>query len=325
MGSVKQPTSLAQQLEILKSRGMLVDEALARLWLSNVSYYRLSGYWYTYRVLPVPDDPRRPKRLDEFIPGTTFAQVAALYEFDRKLRTLIHDGMERIEVAMRARIGELLVAKGALSYKDASLFREDFNHQSWLRTAQGRVERARKRNHAIAHYAIHYDDYPFWVLADVLDFSDISQLYDGLLIDDQRSISESYGFIVDPERLNAKQKRAYYRQDPLARWLEQLTVLRNTCAHHGRVWNRYLTPASSNAFLTIDHLSSLPRGQSDRLYGALLVMAFMLNTISPGTSWPRKLRRLIETAYLPLRGHSLEEMGFPANWQHMLIWNPTAD
>ncbi|MFI5505462.1 Abi family protein [Corynebacterium kutscheri] len=45
-----------------------------------------------YRVLPVPDDPRQPKRLDEFVPNTTFAQVTALYEFDRKLRTLIHDG-----------------------------------------------------------------------------------------------------------------------------------------------------------------------------------------------------------------------------------------
>ena len=320
MGTVKQPTTLDQQLEILRSRGMDVDESLARQWLASVSYYRLSGYWYTYRILPIPDDPRQPKRLDEFIPGTTFAQVTALYEFDRKLRTLIHDGMERIEVAMRARIGELLVAKGTLSYKDSSLFREDFDHASWFRTAQGRVERARKRNHAIAHYAAKYDDYPFWVLADVLDFSDISQLYDGLLLDDQRAISESYGFTVDTECLNAKQKRAYYHQDPLARWLEQFTVLRNTCAHHGRVWNRYLTPASSNAFLTIEKLSSLPRGQSDWLYGALLVMAFMLTTISPGTSWPHKVRRLIETEYLPLRNHTLKEMGFPSNWQELPLW-----
>lgn len=81
MGTVKQPTTLDQQLEILRSRGMDVDESLARQWLASVSYYRLSGYWYTYRILPIPDDPRQPKRLDEFIPGTTFAQVTALYEF----------------------------------------------------------------------------------------------------------------------------------------------------------------------------------------------------------------------------------------------------
>lgn len=322
MGTVKQPTSLAQQIDILKSKGMSVDESLARQWLFGVSYYRLSGYWYSYRILPASADPKQPKRLDEFIAGTTFEEVVALYEFDRKLRTLIHDGMERIEVAMRTRVGELLAARGALSYQDPSLFREDFDHAAWLVVAQKRVERAHKRNAAIARYLDNYDDYPFWVLADVLDFSDISKLYEGLPLQDQRAISESCGFHVDVECLNAKQKRSYYRQDPLVRWLEQLTVLRNTCAHHGRVWNRHLTPASSNAFLTIDQLESLPRGQSDQLYGALLVMAFMLNTISPGTAWPRKLRRLIETEYLPLSGRTLGEMGFPDGWQQLPIWVP---
>lgn len=322
VGRLKQPTLLDEQLNILKSRGMRVDEDLARQWLTNVSYYRLSGYWYRYRILPDQEDPKQPKRLDDFVPGTTFAQVADLYEFDRKLRTLIHDGMERIEVAMRARVGELLVKKGPLSYKDPFRFREDFEHQKWLRIAHHRVERARERNRAIDHYAANYDDYPFWVLADVLDFSDISQLYDGLLSKDQRSISESFGFSVDPQRLNAKQRGKYYGQDPLARWLEQFTVLRNTCAHHGRVWNRRLIPASSNAFRTIEELSSLPKGQSDQLYGSLLVLAFMLCSISPGTSWPRKLRHLIESAYLPLEGHGLYEMGFPIDWQKLSLWNP---
>lgn len=144
MGTVKRPTSLAQQIDILKSRGMSVDESLARQWLFGVSYYRLSGYWYSYRILPASADPKQPKRLDEFIAGTTFEEVVALYEFDRKLRTLIHDGMERIEVAMRTRVGELLAARGALSYQNPSLFREDFDHAAWLGVAQKRVERAQK-------------------------------------------------------------------------------------------------------------------------------------------------------------------------------------
>ncbi len=320
MGAVKQSTTIDEQFALLRARGMTVDEPLARQWLASVSYYRLSGYWYSYRILPVPDDPKKPERLDDFEAGASFAEIAALYEFDRKMRTLIHDGMERIEVAMRARIGELLVAKGPLSYQDASLFRDGFDHAAWLQTARDRIERARNRNHAIQHYATHYDGYPFWVLADVLDFSDISQLYDGLVLEDQRTIAHSFGLKADPGRLNAKQKKSYYNQDPLARWCEQFTVLRNTCAHHGRLWNRYLTPASTNAFRTISPLSSLPKGQSDRLYGALLLMVFMLNNISPRTSWTRKVRNLIETEYLPLKARSLDEMGFPPNWQQLEIW-----
>lgn len=81
---------------------MRVDEDLARQWLRSVSYYRLSGYWYAYRVLPPSAEPREPERCDDFEMGTRFADVVSLYEFDQKMRTLIHDGIERIEVVLRA-------------------------------------------------------------------------------------------------------------------------------------------------------------------------------------------------------------------------------
>ena len=130
MVSLKTPTTASQQILILQERGMAVDESQAKQWLASVSYYRLSGYWYPYRVLPPSADTKKPRRLDEFEPGTNFSEIARLYEFDRKLRTIIHDGMERIEVALRARIGELLVAKGnSLSYQDSSLFRAEFDHE----------------------------------------------------------------------------------------------------------------------------------------------------------------------------------------------------
>lgn len=320
MKKVKNPTTVDEQIALLRTRGMEVNEPLARQWLSSVSYYRLSGYWYSYRVLPEPEDPKEPQRADNFVPGTTFEEVVALYEFDRKMRTLIYDGIERIEVALRARIGELLIAKGALSYKDRSYFRENFQHQDWLETAEKRVDRARKRSQAVAHYAANYDDYPFWVLADVLDFSDISILFDGLLLEDQRSISHSFGFRIDPDQLNSRQKKSYYNQDPLARWCEQLTVLRNTCAHHGRLWNRHFTPASTNAFRTIQELSCLPKGQSERLFGALTIIAFMLRSVSPGSTWVNKVRKLIEEEYHPLALRQIDEMGFPDDWRNLTVW-----
>lgn len=140
MKKIKNPTTVDEQIALLRTRGMEVNEQLARQWLSSVSYYRLSGCWYSYRVLPEPENPREPQRADDFVPGTTFEEVVALYEFDRKMRTLVYDGIERIEVALRARIGELLNAKGALSYKDRSCFREEFQHRDWLKTAEKRVD-----------------------------------------------------------------------------------------------------------------------------------------------------------------------------------------
>jgi len=156
MKKIKNPTTVEVQIALMRSRGMELNESLARQWLSSVSYYRLSGYWYAYRILPEPEDPKQPQRADSFVRGTKFEEIVALYEFDRKMRTLIYDGIERIEVALRARIGELLVAKGALSYKDPGIFREDFRHQDWLETAEKRVDRERKRNRAVSHYSVNY-------------------------------------------------------------------------------------------------------------------------------------------------------------------------
>lgn len=294
---------------------MKLDEDSAKQWLKNVSYYRLSGYWYGYRELPNNVDPKNPQRLDQFIPDTSFADVVALYEFDRKLRTLVHDGLERIEVALRARIGELLLNKGVLSYKDPKIFKKSFDHASWLETAMKRVERAKRRNHAIAHYSKHYLDYPFWVLADVLDFSDLSKLFGGLEVDDQHEISRSFDCTVDPHDLPSKHRKSFNSQDPLAGWFHQLTLVRNTCAHHSRLWNRHFIPASTAALRTIPLLSSLPKGQSERLYGSLLLIGFLLRSTSPNSTWINKVIDLIENSYVPLRMNTLSEMEFPANWE----------
>ena len=288
---VKDSTTIDEQIHILSERGMQVDADLARQWLRSVSYYRLSGYWYPYRE-QLESAPRMPVRADTFVQGSTFTEVAGLYEFDRKLRTLVHDGIERIEIALRTRVGEWIVARGPLAYEAKDLFRPDFDHKSWLTTARRRLKRAEGNNAAIRHYSEKYEGYPFWVLAETLDFADISKLYAGLPINAQHEISHSFGFVIDPLRLKGKHRKNYYSRDPLARWCEQLTVVRNVCAHHGRLFNRNLLPASTVAFRAIDGLESLPEGQSDKLFGALLVMAFMLNSISPGTSWTAKVSGL---------------------------------
>ena len=44
---LKQIKPFDDQISILKSRGMVIkDEARAKQILQNISYYRLSGYWY---------------------------------------------------------------------------------------------------------------------------------------------------------------------------------------------------------------------------------------------------------------------------------------
>lgn len=110
--TIKPSTTVAQQIVLLRERGMRVDESLAAQWLANVSYYRLSAYWFPAR-LPASNG----EKSYSFQAGISFTDVVSLYEADRKLRTLVHDGIERIEVAMRTRIGTQMCSSDPLLHE----------------------------------------------------------------------------------------------------------------------------------------------------------------------------------------------------------------
>lgn len=305
--TIKPATTVTEQIALLRSRGLRVDEGLARQWLANVSYYRLSAYWYPAREFNVDG-----RRADAFLPGTSFADVIALYEADRKLRTLIHDGMERVEIALRTRIGELICDPDPLAYTYPCRFRSSFDHSRWLMTAQKRIARAGRNNEAIKHYREVYGNrYPFWVLAEVLDFADVSRLFEGLATIEQRKIAEGLGFVINLDALSKNQKTKTKLQSPLVRWFEQLTIIRNTCAHHGRLWNRSFAPAPTAALRTQVQFTQLPEFQSERIFGALLVMAQILRVASPGTTWPDKVVRLIKDDFVPNPLVARSALGLP--------------
>lgn len=304
--------STTELIQVLVDRGMTVDEPLATQWLTNVGYYRLSGYWYVYRQkAPAAGQ----SRLDSFQSGTAFDDVASLYEFDRKLRGHMLDGLERVEIALRSAINEELGSKGPEAYTNPGNFRPNFDHAAWLDTARSRARRARRSSASIKHYDTKYGgSYPLWVLADHLDFADCSRLFEGLRSKAQWSIADRLGIRIDLSRLGASQQKKAKKTHPLVRWFEQLTIVRNTCAHHSRLWNRSFTPASTTALRTHDALVTLPGGQSENLYGTALVVAQLLQTISPGSPWGRRFRDLLVESLAEIPGREPAEVGCPPNW-----------
>lgn len=339
----KPPTSIEQQIALLRERGMDVNEAEAQQWLSTVGYYRLSGYWYTRRTLSDPPlsmgNPPRPVRTDTFAPGTRFTEITALYEFDRKLRTQVHDGIERVEIALRTSLADIISSTGSLALYDRDNFRvlrgRECEHYQIISTITSRVNRAlgsRDSSH-IKHNVEKYGvQLAPWVVMDVLDFSDLSKLFNLLRTPDQNEVAGRIGIDVRNLGLSREEAKGLSPNHPFAAALRQLTLLRNKSAHHARIWNCTLSPMGTGILSRVSGLESLshlplppgqegnPRQQSEKIYGALIIIAKILETVSPGSAWASRTASLVDSALSAVPFLTAQEMGFPDDWKHHRIW-----
>lgn len=132
----KHPTTVDDQIVQLKTRGLQIsNDSLARHYLSNVSYYRLAGYWW-----PMQSD----KVNHIFKPNSKFEDVIALYNFDRELRLLLFDIIERIEIGLRTKmIHHLSHEHGAWWFQKADLFIDSRQYIKTIASLEEELERSK--------------------------------------------------------------------------------------------------------------------------------------------------------------------------------------
>jgi abortive infection bacteriophage resistance protein len=309
---------VAEQIELLRSRGMAItDEPRATAALERIGYYRLSGYWYPLRKSKPSLPPAPPTILDFFHAGSEFGQVIDLYVFDKKLRFLILDALERVEVALRTDIALLLGKRSPLAHRETAQLHGNFTkklgprrttgHQEWL----SRIDKAAKdsREDFVQHFRSTYSrPLPIWMAVELWDFGALSRFLGGMRHQDQEAIAKKYGLP---------------RAALLPGWVRTLNVVRNVCAHHSRLWNRPIVdqpklPQREEVPL-LDHLLNDRLAQT-RLYGAAAVLRYLLRFINSSSSWPTRLGQHLNT--LPVApGVALHHMGWPANWKLLPLWS----
>ncbi|MCB0652455.1 MAG: Abi family protein [Saprospiraceae bacterium] len=93
----KLPKTFEDQVNLLKQRGLTIpNEEKAKKVLANISYNRLSAYWY-----PILKDPKEEELFKE---GANFETAFHFYQFDSELRILTFHAIEQIEIAVRTQI-----------------------------------------------------------------------------------------------------------------------------------------------------------------------------------------------------------------------------
>lgn len=289
----KAPTTYAQQIALLRSRGMTVeDDTSASFYLQHLNYYRLCAYW-----LPFEAD----HATHQFQPGTSFAAVVNLYVFDRELRLLILDAIERIEVSVRSQWAYQLAHRHG---PHAHLNRAIHDPLYWTEIRDHLQDEVNRSDEVfIKHMRDTYQEDlpPVWAVAEVMSLGLLSRWYSNLQpMPTRRAIADAYD--VDEMVLQS--------------WLRHLALIRNTCAHHSRLWNRSFPITPMRPQKRPSALPSEFQTGSRKLYNTLLILVHFMDIISPSHHWRQRLKALVTKHTPPLRA-----MGFPENWLERPIWN----
>ncbi len=297
----KVPFTLEEQADQLLQRGLSADRALLIDRLSVVNYYRISGYLFPFR-----------NEDDTFQTGTSLDCVWRRYTFDRHLRLLTMDAIERVEVSVRTAMAyEHAHACGPFGYTVPAnlpnLSRDEFG-----RFLSGIIgESNRSKETFIKHFNEKYGDQhgwpPIWMASELMTMGTTLNFYRGVDASIQQKVAQRYN-----------------QHDTVLRsWLRSLHAMRNGCAHHARLWNRVLGVPPK-----IPHIKKNPDWHtpiaidSSRVFAILTVLRYLLAIIAPQSCWPQRLKNLLDS-YPDI---PLQDMGFPPSWEECPLWKtPSSD
>jgi abortive infection bacteriophage resistance protein len=275
--------------------------------LLNISYYRLKGYWWDTQV---------DYTLHTFKPDTYFEDIIERYNFDRHLRLILFDAIERIEIALRTKmIYHLSMAYGGLWYLDTSLFDRKtitYNNQTKTQHLHTLDELKKEFNRSKEIFVVdHKNRYPgqdadAWKILEVASMGTLSKLYKSLIhqLPEKSKISKEMGLNLHTE---------------LSSWLEAITYVRNIIAHHSRLWSRNMVkkPTDSINNPINDWFSfALTSVQKKKPFLIISTMVYLCNQVTPNHQIKAKILDLINNnPNIPIY-----KMGFLNNWRQHDLW-----
>lgn len=304
---IKTFKTIDEQIEILKSKGLIIDDInYAKNILLRENYFFLSGYRHLF--LKSPKDRM-------FIPGTTFKELYALFNFDRQIRNIFFKNILIVENNAKSIFSYQLSRKYGIkekNYLNPSNFDRSNDKARQVNDLLKKIKRQIRINGgqhtATMHYINNYGYVPFWVVVKVLSFGLISELYTIMKSEDQRDIASIYGIAVDD----------------LLTYLPILANYRNLCAHEDIMYDhrtqRSIDDTKYHSFLNI------PKTDGEYIYGKddLFALVIILKQMLTEDDFTLLINELsyeidildgkVDTIGLD---KILDRMGFPANFREI--------
>lgn len=317
--------SYEKQLRLLEERGVTLTDTDAHIKaLKLFGYYRLSAYFYPFReMIPVAErETPFNFRSNIFKDGTQFDHALALADFDSRLRKMLFEGLEIVEIALRTKIAYragridplIHIKKDRLNEQacnktigDPALGKTAYSQ--WIEKYRTMCDQA-KTEDFFQHFKVKYDDeLPIWIAAEVFDFGGLSRLYNLLPHKLQSAIAKEFGVNTGAV---------------FAGWVTSLNYMRNKVAHHSRLWNRNMTyalktPHENQVNPRIRHLIGLGR-DLNTVYDYMAVLTFLISEIAPEKRWNLRVKETMKKFPSVPDLTPESEMGFPEGWRELDLW-----
>ena len=278
------PLDVEQQIENLKNIGLVINnEDYARKILNDISYFRLiKGCGIGLK-----------ERNSSFDGSITFENIVRIYFFDAKLRQLISEQIEKIEINFRCRLCNFFCCKyGVTEYENVTHFvNEDF-HNEFLEAINKEITR-KCEFPFVKNFKNNYfgGKLPMYALAEIATFGTLSKFFKNMMSTDKKDFAKIYGV----------------GYTYLESWIEHISSVRNICAHYNRIYNFKLPKRPM--------LYSHDNVEPNKIFATLLCIKRLLPRDRHWVEFADTLEILFEK-YPDIDKFCI---GFPADWYNKLI------
>lgn len=305
MGRIKEFKTIDEQVEILKDKGLIINDIdKAKNILLRENYFFLNGYRHIFF------DSTKSK---DFIPNTTFEELYAMFSFDRKIRNIMFKNLLIVENNLKSIFSYQLSKKYGYKEKDylkLANFTSELSKRRQVVDVINKMKRQirvnGKQHSATLHYLTNYGYIPMWILVKVLSFGIISELYTILKYEDKENIAKYYN--IDEEDLSI--------------FLPIMANYRNLCAHEDILYNHRTQRSIPNN--KYHNKLQIEKSEDEYIYGkndlyALVIMFKYLLSEEDFRLLIYELGYEIDMLDGKLNVVNLDkilgEIGFPNNWR----------
>lgn len=275
--------NIEQQIEVLQTRGLIVnDKEELYKFLTKVYFHRFLSY-----AVPFTEAPEYHK----FKANISFETIRNVYFFDKKLRELLLNYIETIEISIRTSFVNLAHKYDPHFYLEKKLFKNyrEFNDS----VAQIHTQLKHMRELFVEEYFTKYrlpKFPPIWIVIEFWSIGQLSKWFKNLRNnDDKQAIANKFQLDFDS----------------LSIFLQNLSLIRNYCAHHNYIWNRKFIPLNKIPAYP-EFLGKLFVANGRKIYNTVIMITFLLRKLNNAHGFVDKLLTLITTYQI-----DTAHMGFP--------------